>query len=203
MGLSVPAIAGAGTDVRNDDGSVIRQVTMEGDCARFVSGLFDAHSRRGLIATPQRVYTTHEHAGTYPPPSLRVVNSMGEKPIANILIAIMEVRAGDALLRQLGDWAGPIRYEVVPTTEGLDIVVVTHAEACRESGMQALCDAEGISLAETVVFADGVEDIPMMQAAGYSVAMGDAPAAVREQASMVTGRRDEDGLAHAVKCIWG
>lgn len=55
-----------------------------------------------------------------------------------------------------------------------------------------------IPLAEVMAVGDGENDIPMFRVAGTSVAMGNAPLAVRQAADLVAPTNDEDGLAWAL-----
>jgi hydroxymethylpyrimidine pyrophosphatase-like HAD family hydrolase len=48
------------------------------------------------------------------------------------------------------------------------------------------------------VFGDYLNDIPMFDEAGFSVAMGNAGEDVKSRASLVTGTNDQDGVAEAV-----
>ena len=49
-----------------------------------------------------------------------------------------------------------------------------------------------------MAFGDGYNDIPMIEYAGFGVAMGNAQDAVKEKAQRVTLSNDEDGVAKAI-----
>ena len=57
----------------------------------------------------------------------------------------------------------------------------------------------GVSIAETMAIGDGDNDVPMIQAAGIGVAMGNSTDDVKSKADFVTDSIDEDGLANALK----
>jgi hydroxymethylpyrimidine pyrophosphatase-like HAD family hydrolase len=59
----------------------------------------------------------------------------------------------------------------------------------------------GVPLRETVAVGDGYNDVEMFAWAARSIAMGDAPVSVREQADEVTGAVDEGGLAAALEAL--
>lgn len=65
-------------------------------------------------------------------------------------------------------------------------------------GMARLCEAEGISPAETMAFGDGINDLEMLQFAGIGVAMGQCRDEVKAVADYVTASVDEDGITHAL-----
>ena len=71
-------------------------------------------------------------------------------------------------------------------------------EAGKEDGLRALCDCLGIPVARTMAVGDGENDIELMRAAGFSVAMGNAVEAVRRAADALTDDCDHDGAAKAV-----
>jgi hypothetical protein len=54
----------------------------------------------------------------------------------------------------------------------------------------------GFSLAETIAFGDSLNDLPMLETAGWSVAVSNARREVREQCDDVCGTNGEDGVAH-------
>ena len=66
-------------------------------------------------------------------------------------------------------------------------------------GIRDICGVLGISPAEVISFGDAENDIPMLQAAGMGVAMGNAGEAVKAAADMVTLTNNEDGIAAALE----
>ncbi len=104
--------------------------------------------------------------------------------------------ASDADKRHFGD-----------RLDGLDLYVtdslghgyeLSPPQASKAMGLEALCRHLGISLSQTVAVGDGGNDLDLMQAAGLSVAMGNAEDAVRAVADAVTEDNDHDGAAWAV-----
>jgi Cof subfamily protein (haloacid dehalogenase superfamily) len=75
---------------------------------------------------------------------------------------------------------------------------ITALAANKGDGVAALAQAIGVDLADVTVAGDMPNDLPMFARAGHSIAMGQAPQAVRDAATSVTGPTDEDGLAAAV-----
>lgn len=69
----------------------------------------------------------------------------------------------------------------------------------KQTGMDKLLAHYGISLAETMVFGDGGNDIPMLRHAPMSIAMGNARDEVKKAASYVTDSVDEDGIRNALR----
>ena len=65
-------------------------------------------------------------------------------------------------------------------------------------GIRDICRTLGISPEEVIAFGDAANDIPMLQAAGVGVAMGNAAAAVKDAADKITLTNNEDGIAAAL-----
>ena len=62
-----------------------------------------------------------------------------------------------------------------------------------------ICDALGILPSQMFAIGDQELDIPMLKAAGLSVAMGNAPDHVKKVADFVTKSNEEDGVAYAME----
>ena len=75
---------------------------------------------------------------------------------------------------------------------------VTDLAANKGTGVTALAKAHGVALAQVAVFGDMNNDVPMFDLAGFSVAMGQAPADVKARADAVSTSNDDDGVAHAI-----
>ncbi|MGZ0084665.1 Cof-type HAD-IIB family hydrolase [Caldibacillus thermoamylovorans] len=67
------------------------------------------------------------------------------------------------------------------------------------AGLRRLTQHLGISLKETVVIGDGLDDLPAIEAAGLGVAMGNAPLEVKRAADWVTRSNEQLGVAYMVK----
>lgn len=65
--------------------------------------------------------------------------------------------------------------------------------------LQLICEKKGIAREETVAFGDQELDIPMLEAAGTAVAMGNSIDLLKEKADFVTKTNNEAGIAYAIK----
>lgn len=79
-----------------------------------------------------------------------------------------------------------IGYEISPKGAGKD------------DGLRALCDHLGLPVERSMAVGDGNNDIELMRAAGFSVAMGNAVPSVMQLADAVTDDCDHDGAGKAV-----
>lgn len=68
-------------------------------------------------------------------------------------------------------------------------------------GIQAVCAALGIDLAQTMAFGDEVNDIEMFESVGFGVAMGNACPQLLAVADYVTGTVEEHGIYNALSTL--
>ncbi len=75
---------------------------------------------------------------------------------------------------------------------------ITAPRANKGDGVTALATAYGVPLTAVAVLGDQRNDLPMFKRAALSVAMGQAPEAVRAAATHVARSNEEDGVADAI-----
>lgn len=69
----------------------------------------------------------------------------------------------------------------------------------KAQGLKVLCEKLGIKKEEMMSFGDSPNDIPMIEAAGIGVAVGNAKDSVKEVADFITTSNDDAGVAVAVR----
>jgi len=79
----------------------------------------------------------------------------------------------------------------------------TALKANKGDGVAAVAAAMGVPLAEVAVIGDMPNDLPMFARAGLSIAMGQAPEAVRAAARWTTASNEEAGVAQAIDRLIG
>lgn len=67
------------------------------------------------------------------------------------------------------------------------------------TGILKVCEKLGISPADTYAFGDSANDLPMFEAAGYSIAMGNASGLAKKKAAYVTDDLRDHGIYHALE----
>jgi hydroxymethylpyrimidine pyrophosphatase-like HAD family hydrolase len=77
-------------------------------------------------------------------------------------------------------------------------MAVMHPGCSKASGVVTLASRLGISLSEVMALGDNNNDIQMLQAVGWGVAMGQANEAVKAAANAITESNAEDGAAQAI-----
>ena len=76
---------------------------------------------------------------------------------------------------------------------------IANKAASKSQAIAFMADTFGVSMADTVAFGDNYNDLDMLRAAGYSIAMGNAPDDIKAQADYVTADNDQDGLAQVLE----
>ena len=69
----------------------------------------------------------------------------------------------------------------------------------KAAAVKILAEKFGVDRAEVMAIGDSYNDLPMLQAAGVSVAMGNATDDVKKFCTSVTGNCEDDGFAEAVE----
>lgn len=82
---------------------------------------------------------------------------------------------------------------------GSNSLEITHPEASKGKTLTALCRLLQIPLEQTFAMGDSGNDLSMLQSAGFSVAMGNAPDFVKQSAMAVTDTNVQDGAAKAIE----
>lgn len=85
------------------------------------------------------------------------------------------------------------------TTSVKNNIEVNSANAGKGKALVSLCAALGIEAAAAVAFGDGSNDIELLRMAGLGVAMGNAAAAVKDAADLVTESNEDCGFARMIE----
>jgi Cof subfamily protein (haloacid dehalogenase superfamily) len=78
---------------------------------------------------------------------------------------------------------------------------VTHCNATKDRALRTVAHGLGIAIEDVVAIGDGHNDISMLKAAGFGIAMGNGSDSVRRAADHVTASNQEDGVARAIEDI--
>src|SRR5438876_12323922 len=101
-----------------------------------------------------------------------------------------------ARMTELTAWMG----DVARVTRSLDwFVEVVNPQVSKAAALAMVADRLGIAEAEVCAIGDNTNDEDMVRWAGFGVAMGNAPAALKGLAKHVTGTVDEAGVAEVIE----
>ena len=73
------------------------------------------------------------------------------------------------------------------------------AGICKGEALKYVCRYQNIPMERAMAIGDNMNDIEMIQWAGFGVAMGNAVPEVKEKAAWITAGNDDDGLALAIE----
>ena len=158
------------------------------------------YNETGILAQhPENPYVLHEKTIT----GLPFVPFDGDakaltSPVHKCLVVgeTQQLIAAEAVFKQtLGDTtavsrSSPIFLEVTPA--GVD----------KAAGISAMLQKLDIPVSAAVACGDGFNDVPMLRLAGLGVALANAPQGVKDEADLLVGSNDEDGVAQAIAHCW-
>lgn len=109
------------------------------------------------------------------------------------------------LIDSLGDRAWLYDFPcVMPPDHVGDVVHILELFAAKINKWTSISwylDKHGVDSSRVAAIGDQVNDVPMIEAAGLGIAMGNAIDEVQSHASFITATNDEDGVAQAIHAI--
>lgn len=94
------------------------------------------------------------------------------------------------------------KYDVIPATFaplGKESGEIGSYHITKATGMGSIIRYFNANIEDTIALGDGFNDLPMFNKAHLSIAMGNAPQAIKDKADIVTTSLDEDGVYNAFK----
>lgn len=85
------------------------------------------------------------------------------------------------------------------TTSGHTKLEIAHADASKGHALQFMAGHLNIPMENTVAIGDNFNDLSMFEAAGISIAMGNAEEQVKARSTYVTKTHNENSVAHALR----
>lgn len=201
--LDEPMGAFNGGIVFRRSGEVMEHHRIDPEVARGIwTAVGDAAADRWVFAddrwyasTDQGVHVEHERIASNQAPIIRA--DFGD--LLDRADKITFVSDDEPLLRGLHGRVAPAFGERATVVQSQTYYLdVTALEANKGVGVTELADAFGVTLDETAAIGDQANDLAMLARAGFAIAMGNAPDAVKAEADAVTRANDEDGVAHAI-----
>lgn len=81
---------------------------------------------------------------------------------------------------------------------GEQYLEITSKQAQKSTGINRIKAMNRLQISELAAFGDGENDIPMLQAVGYPIVMGNANDHVKQFARYITRTNDDDGVAYGI-----
>ena len=101
----------------------------------------------------------------------------------------------------MGEVAGGLA-EFTHSNSADGLLEISAAGVSKAAGLARYCHERGIASEHVIAFGDMPNDLPMLEWAGYSVAVGNAHADVLAAADEVTAPNDESGVARVLERLF-
>ena len=88
--------------------------------------------------------------------------------------------------------------DLIATSSLKNNLEINNASANKGAALKALTEYMGIGTENTMAFGDGGNDLPLLRAAGLSVAMGNSLVILKEEADITTLTHDRSGVAFVI-----
>ena len=174
--------------------------------AAFAQVSFAVESLAGFRAEPDYVHEwrinprVDRHGQPIPLPETGPLAELITVPAVKLLAKDRAATADDFLAAAellLG------RRATVTHSSSSGLLEVAAFGVTKATGLAQVAREHGISANEIVAIGDMPNDIPMLQWAGMSYAVGNAHPAARAAANAVIGTNDEDAVAHLIESLLG
>lgn len=227
-GLRLPLICVNGADIRREDGKILHQQTLSMEQFKTAAEMLREESIYFEIYTTKGAYTDNEKKGlelvvdllrtTGEFSSYEEAMKLAEQRFAEGVInrttsyetVLAEENVGlfkllafstDETRRDRVKQAMEQQLDVSISASAKDNLEITHRDATKGKGLEVMSSYYGIDISHTMVIGDNFNDVSMMEAAGFPVAMGNAEAEVKEMCDYVTASNTEDGVARAIERV--
>jgi HAD superfamily hydrolase (TIGR01484 family) len=123
-----------------------------------------------------------------------------DEPSDKLLIENVPTHQAFDIVAALEAVEGTITHPVSAwSDEDVVNITVSHEHASKRYGAERLMGMMNHTKKETMAIGDGHNDVPLLEAVGMGIAMGNAPDEVKKLAHAVTLSLAEDGVAEAIE----
>lgn len=182
--LTGPQIANGGSQIINPDGTVIWERPIHQESV----------SRILTTIRPGTTVIVNDSGIEYKNPTQSTFLS----PLA---IKIQELSGEDAIryTDQLKAVPNIVFHENASWADGHVDLYITHAEGSKKYAVRALKEILGVGPQESIAVGDGKNDIPLFEACGLKIAMGNAHDDLKKMADYIAPSVDEHGVSDVVE----
>ena len=206
LGLRAPLICHNGAQVRTLDAeSDLLHLRMDFEAAREVAAFMDGRAETSLVTVDGVSYlrTSREMDRSQLPADVHLTSRLSEAlsapPTAFLLFGEEAVDALEAAFAE--KYRGVLNVARGYSAAYPHYANVVHAQADKGSALRLVCDHLSIDVGQALAIGDAGPDVSMFRAAGFSVAMANAPPEVQAEAHVVAPSNDEDGVAWALDLL--
>jgi Cof subfamily protein (haloacid dehalogenase superfamily) len=199
-----PVVACSGAQVRRlDDGRDLMDVRLPADFTAELYAICDAERTIATIVGDEDVIVKLDNAPdpSLAPKEMRFTTQLAGEATPTPRVALIQGSAIVPLIeRELAPaWRDRVHFMMSMSSYGKPILTLTAMGADKGAALAVACADIGIEPRDVVAFGDSGNDVEMFRVCGASVAMGQAEDHIRNAATFVSARNDEDGVAVAIE----
>lgn len=116
--------------------------------------------------------------------------------VPKLLLITQGSAQSDTFVREI---AAALGNRVFATKSNPEYIEIVHPDVNKAAALTVLMERLGLTKDEVMAIGDSNNDLPMLRAAGCSVAMGNASEEIRALCTDVTADCDDDGVAKAIE----
>jgi Cof subfamily protein (haloacid dehalogenase superfamily) len=205
LGLTGPMINYQGAVVREiASGEVLYRCELSVAMQQRVLALAEAKDWHVNAYVDERVYTArarpeadlYARIGMVPYEVVGPLSKWVRQDSTKMVLVELDPEKVPARMAELAAWMG----DVARVTRSLDwFVEVVNPQVSKARALAMVAERFGIAQADVGAIGDNANDEDMVRWAGFGVAMGNAPAALKSVATHVTGTVDQAGVAQAIE----
>lgn len=140
----------------------------------------------------------HEQSLTHQSPVI-VRQSLAELAQSRQLMKIMLIVSAPAVRLELAQQLTALGLPVNIQQSGESYLEITSRRALKSQGVAYLLAQRQLAATDAAAFGDGHNDLPMLQAVGMPVVMGNSTAEIQGAGRYVTTTNDEDGVVYGMR----
>lgn len=133
---------------------------------------------------------------------LKVICAQEEIILACIVVPLSEEKGTMELLNPISHKLS-LKSTVNPVFPYVRFINLTEANVSKGTAVTTLINYLGLRQEEVVAMGDAYNDMPLFEAAGYKVAMANAPDRLKNKADLITSDVEHNGVAEAIGRIFG
>ncbi len=187
LGLKGPSVFSGGAYIINTgNGKPVHSELLPAEVLRELAEIalrFHHHVFTADIEPGKPVNDPHE---IIKPAAMLVVEGVNDNQIKDIFDEVAAVNG--VVAHTANSWSG----------EHLADIHITSESASKRHGVERLIDLMKLKKKEVIAIGDSHNDLPLLQAAGFKVAMGGAPEQLKAAADYVAPPFEADGAAEAI-----
>lgn len=204
LGLEVPIITYNGALIKSTSGKIYYEQYLDEDICRRITDFAAARGWYLQTYSGDGLYYSDygEFSKRYENSQKVIGENLGYAGLREKVEKMykMLIITPDPALTQ--DWMDQLKAEfgnsVTLTQSSPDFIEIISPGVSKASALQRLAGMMDIDISETMAIGDASNDLPMLKAAGFSVAMGNATEEIKAVTDVVTGNCADDGWAQAV-----